>query len=99
MLTPEQYRQAEFGYTLDESKRGFKVHAVVFALVMAGLIVLNTLLISQTDADFPWVIFPLVGWGIGLTLHYFYGYRKAADEARARQLKVETYAERTKELV
>lgn len=99
MLTAEQYRQAEFGYTLAESRRGFKIHALVFAIVMTGLIVLNTLLITMTDADFPWVIFPFIGWGIGLTFHYIYGYRKANDEANARQLKVERYAERTKELV
>jgi hypothetical protein len=43
--------------------------------------------------------FPLVGWGIGLTFHYIYGFRGAANEARARQRRVETYAERTKELV
>jgi hypothetical protein len=99
MLTPEEYRRAEFGYTLAESRRGFKIHALVYVLVMAGLIALNAVLIATTDANFPWVVFPLIGWGIGLTFHYIYGYRKASDEAHARQLRVEEYAERTKELV
>lgn len=99
MLTAEQYRQAEFGYTLDESRRGFQIHAVVFTIVMTGLIALNSLLIAFTDADFPWVVFPLLGWGIGLTFHYVYGFRRASDEAHARQRKVEAHAERTKELV
>jgi hypothetical protein len=96
MLTSEEYRQAEFGYTLSESRRGFKIHAAVYATVMTGLIVLNALLIAYTDSDFPWVVFPFVGWGIGLTFHYIYGFRRAADEARSRQLKVEKYAQRTK---
>jgi hypothetical protein len=96
MLTAEEYRKAEFGYTLAESRHGFKVHATVFAIVTTGLIVLNALLIAYTDANFPWAIFPLVGWGIGLTLHYIYGFRNAADEASSRQHKVEEYAERTK---
>lgn len=99
MLTSEEYRQAEFGYTLSESRRGFKIHAAVYATVMTGLIVLNALLIAYTDSDFPWVVFPLVGWGIGLTFHYIYGFRRAADEARSRQVKVEKYARRTKEPV
>jgi hypothetical protein len=99
MLTAEEYRQAEFGYTLAESRRGFEIHAAVYAAVMTGLIVLNVLLIAFTDANFPWVVFPFVGWGIGLTLHYVYGYRRASDEARSRQRKVEAYAEQTKELV
>jgi hypothetical protein len=99
MLSAEKYRQAEFGYTLAEMRRGFKIHAAVYAIVMTGLIVVNGLLIAYSDTNFPWVIFPLVGWGIGLTFHYLFGYRHAGDEARDRQLRVEDYAERTKELV
>jgi hypothetical protein len=44
MLTANQCREAEFGYSLTEAKRGFKTHAMVYALVMTGLIVLNSLL-------------------------------------------------------
>jgi Na+-driven multidrug efflux pump len=99
MLTADQYREAEFGYSLTEAKRGFKIHATVYALVMTGLIVLNALLIAYTDANFPWVVFPLVGWGIGLTFHYVYGYRRAEIPIRERQENVEAYAKRTKELV
>jgi hypothetical protein len=100
MLSAEQYRQAEFGYTLAEVRRGFKIHAAVYAIVMTGLIVLNALLIAYTETDFPWVVFPFVGWGIGVTMHYFFGFRRAGEEARSRQLKVEQYyAARAKELV
>jgi phosphate/sulfate permease len=99
VLTAEEYRQAEFGYTRDESRRGFKIHAIVYAVVMTGLIALNALLWVYASVDFPWAIFPLVGWGIGLTLHYIYGFRRASDEAQKRQRQVEQYAERTKELV
>jgi hypothetical protein len=99
MLTADEYRQAEFGYTLAESRRGFKIHAAVYAVVMTGLIVLNSLLIAYTAGDFPSVVFPFLVWGIGLTLHYIYGFRRAGDATHARQLEVERYAERTKELV
>jgi Na+-driven multidrug efflux pump len=99
MLTAEEYRKAEFGYTLAESRRGFKIHAAVYAVVMTGLIVLNSLLIAYTDVNFPWVVVPFVGWGIGLTFHYVYGFHRASDAAHARQLQVESYAERTKEPV
>lgn len=99
MLTAEEYRQAEFGYTLAESRRGFKIHAAVYAVVMTGLIIVNALLWAYADGDFPWVVFPLIGWGIGLTLHYVFGFRRATDEARARQLRVEKHAQRTKEPV
>ena len=99
MLKADEYRQAEFGFTLTESRRGFKIHAAVYASVMTGLIVLNSLLWVYSDVEFPWAVFPLIGWGIGLTFHYIHGYRRAPEEARMRQQRVEKYAERTKELV
>lgn len=94
MLTTEQYLQAEFDYTLAEARRGFKMHAAVYAIVMAGLIALNASLIAFTDANFPWVVFPLVCWGVGLTVHYIYGFRRAGGEIRTRQAKIEDYARR-----
>ena len=100
MLTAEEYKQAEFGFTVAESKRGFKIHAAVSTVVITGLIVLNAVLWAYTeDGQFPWVIIPMVGWGIGLTFHYFYGYRHPEPQVRARQLEIEKYADRTKELV
>lgn len=90
------YKEAEFDYAVSEARRGFKIHATVFAVVITGLIVLNGLLIGSTEADFPWVIFPLVGWSIGLTAHYFCGYRRAEHEARARQESVEQFAATTR---
>jgi hypothetical protein len=98
MLTANQYREAEFGYSLAESRHGFRVHAAVYAVVMTGLIVLNAALIAFTDSNFPWVIFPLVGWGIGLTFHYVYGYRRAPVQIRDRHRKIEAYAEESKRL-
>lgn len=99
MLTADEYRRAEFGYTLAESRRGFTIHLAVYALVMTGLSTLNALLWVYADANFPWAAFPLVGWGIGLAFHYVYGFRRASEEARARQLRVERFAERRRELV
>ena len=41
------------------------------------------------DLNFPWAIFPLVGWGIGLAFHYYYGFRHADLPIRARQERIE----------
>ncbi len=94
MLTTEQYLEAEFDFSLAEARRGFKIHAAVYAIVMTGLITLNALLIAFTDVNFPWAVFPLVGWGVGLTFHYIYGFRRAEEPIRARQARIEEYAER-----
>jgi hypothetical protein len=41
---------------------------------------------------FPWAVFPLVGWGIGLTLHYLYGLRWADKTITDRQTRIEQRA-------
>jgi hypothetical protein len=93
MLTADEYKQAEFEYMLAEAKRGFKIHATVYGIVMTGLVILNALLIALTDANFPWVVFPLVCWGIGLTFHYFDAFRREGRSIRAQQETIEDFAE------
>jgi 2TM domain len=63
-ITLEDYKWADRELEREEARRGFTIHAIVYALVMTGLIILNL----TVATEFPWVIFPLVGWGIGLTL-------------------------------
>jgi hypothetical protein len=45
-------------------KMGFAIHALVFVLVNLGLFALN----AYTGGE-RWAIFPLLGWGLGLTIH------------------------------
>lgn len=94
MLTTEEYLQAEFDYSFAEARKGFKIHAAVYAIVNMGLITLNALLWVFADVNFPWAVFPLLGWGIGLTFHYYYGYRHPERPIRARQERIEDYATR-----
>jgi hypothetical protein len=99
MLTAEEYKRAEFDLAVVDERRGFKIHAWVYALVNTGLITLNALLWAFTAADFPWAIFPLIGWGIGLTFHYVDVIRHEGRSIRARQEEIESYGERMKQLV
>ena len=45
--------------------KSFYTHALQYALVMAGLLVLNLI----TSPGYFWVIWPALGWGIGLIAH------------------------------
>jgi len=45
-------------------KTGFFIHALVFTLVNLGLFTLN-----QAIGGRHWSMFPLWGWGLGLTIH------------------------------
>jgi hypothetical protein len=94
VVNTEQYKQPERELTLREWRRGFKIHAAIYAVVNTALIVANVLINAYTDAWFYWFPFPLVGWGVGLTFHYLHGVRWAEREIRARQEDVERRAER-----
>jgi hypothetical protein len=47
-----------------EALKGFYIHAIVFACVMTGLVIIN----AATGGGW-WVQWPLLGWGIGLAAH------------------------------
>ena len=63
MITVADDERAELDFSLREMKRGWRIHAAIYAVVITGLTVLNLVLVAQTDADFLWFFFPLVGWG------------------------------------
>jgi 2TM domain len=48
-----------------EELRGFYIHALVYAIVNFGLFAINML----TSPDNLWFYWPLIGWGIGLTIN------------------------------
>jgi len=93
MVTTDEYKRAEREVLLREARRGWTIHLAVYALVNAGLIALNLVLVTTTDASFIWFPFPLTGWGIGLTGHYFWGVRGADREITERQDATERRAE------
>ena len=96
MVTAEQYKRAERDLTAAEWRRGWRIPAAIYGIVMTGLVVMNVLVNVTTNAWFYWFPFPLVGWGIGLTMHYIHGVRWAERRLQARQASVERRAERTR---
>jgi hypothetical protein len=85
------YKQADRELEREEARRGFTIHAIVYAVVMTGLIILNL----TVATEFPWAVFPLICWGIGLTLHYLFGVRWVGKVITDRQAKVEQRAAAT----
>jgi len=49
------------------AKRSFFTHLTVYIAVMTMLVVLN---LTQSPENF-WVIWPMMGWGLGVLLHGF----------------------------
>ena len=70
-----------------EAIKGFYGNLTAYCLVIPFLIFLN-----YRTTDFPWVIFPILGWGFGLTMHGMeaFGYNplwgKRWEEKKIREL-------------
>ena len=62
----DEYRAAYKALKKEEAQRGFWIHFVVYFLVNSMLILVNVIYSSGVW----WFFYPLIGWGIGLTLHY-----------------------------
>lgn len=52
-------------------KKAFAIHAAAFVGANALLFVIWVVVALFGGAWFPWFVFPLAGWGIGLAAHYF----------------------------
>ena len=50
-----------------EEKRGFLTHLAVYVAVNIFLVIIWAF---PGDRGFPWFIFPLGGWGIGIVCHF-----------------------------
>ncbi|HSK36351.1 MAG TPA: 2TM domain-containing protein [Actinomycetota bacterium] len=87
-ITVEDYKQADRQLERQEARRGFTIRAIIYALVMTGLIILNL----TVATEFPWALFPLIGLGIGMTMHYLFGLRWADKAITDRQARIEQRA-------
>ena len=50
-----------------EEKRGFFIHLAIYIVVNIMLVLVWRF---ADGGGFPWFIFPLAGWGIGLLFHF-----------------------------
>jgi hypothetical protein len=79
------YERAEAELRAEEGSKSFFVHASIYVLVNFLLLVINLIFVPA----FLWFYFPLIGWGLGLTMHYLGGVRFVQSETEEWQAKVE----------
>jgi len=49
-----------------EEKKGFYTHFAIYLAINTMLVIIWVV----TGAGFPWFVFPLGGWGIGILFHF-----------------------------
>ena len=93
-ITLEEYKRAYREIVIEESKKIFKTHLIAYIIANIVLIVVNLVLVPE----YLWFYYPLIGWGVGVTMHYLFGVhwidkklerREKAAEIRAREKKIE----------
>ncbi len=83
--TQTKTQQTKIQIQAYHAKKGFKINLACYAIVNSVLPAINML----TVPSFPWFLFPLCGWGFGLTMHYIFGVRLLGKQAKAEQAAIQ----------
>jgi hypothetical protein len=86
-VTLERYKEAYRDIIIRRERKAFTLHTTAYAIGNSILIAINLLFVPQ----FLWFMFPLVGWGAGLAIHYYFGVhmtprRIERDESKAENM-------------
>ena len=82
----ERHQREQLAILRKQEWRAFFSHLVPYLLVNGMLVTLNLL-----TTHFPWALFPLLGWGIGLVLHFM---AIAAPDRHKLELRLESQRDR-----
>ncbi len=91
-ITLAEYKKAYREIVSEEEKRDFFVHLVVYVLVNVMLIAINFLYSPEAI----WFFYPLIGWGIGISMHYLFGVHWIEKELTEKEAKAEYKAREAK---
>lgn len=75
-----------------EKKRGFRGHLLAYLLVHALLWAIWGVFFVATGAWFPWPLFAMFGWGIGLAFHAWDAFGRmpfTEDEVRREEARLQ----------
>ncbi len=87
-ITLAKYQQAYREIQSSQAKKGFIANLTAYIIVNSILFTVNTLFVPE----FTWFFFPLIGWGIGLTMHYTFGVHLLNRILKAEEAKTEQKA-------
>lgn len=90
MTTPQTTPERdEFLWKQARKRVGFKMHLRSYIIINAGLwliyLLSNAGILGNAgfqDAPFPWPLFAMTGWGIGLVSHYLSVYTRTNERSQ-----------------
>ena len=87
----DNYRRAYRELSVNDFRRGFKVHCIIYIIMNIFLIAFNLL----TDPEVLWCFGAFLGWGAGLIAHYVKDVVKIGGKLDAMEARVLEIALRT----
>jgi len=57
---------------LEHERKAFRVHRWIYLTVVTILATINLAVVPH----YLWFVYPLLGWGFGVTMHYVFGVRR-----------------------
>lgn len=86
--TLEKYQQTDLKLKESQARKGFIANLTAYIIVNSLLVTINML----TVPEFTWFMFPMCGWGFGVTMHYLFGVSLLGKQVKAEQAKIERTA-------
>ncbi len=71
--------QTSLEFEAAQAKKGLKINLAAYTVVNSMLVTINMLTLPQ----FPWFLFPMCGWGFGISMLYIFGVRRLGKKAKA----------------
>jgi hypothetical protein len=68
--TESAYRRKRRQRSVHLGQQGFRIHAQVFVAVQVLLVAVWLLQWQLGGTSYPWFLYALFGWGVGLAIHY-----------------------------
>ena len=65
-----EHRRARAERSARGHRKAFRIHATVFVAVQLLLVVVWALQWQVGGTSYPWFLYALGGWGVGLAAHY-----------------------------
>jgi hypothetical protein len=84
----ERYKETYRDMIIRRERKALDIHAMGYAIGNSILIAINLLFVPQ----FLWIVFPLMGWSTGLTVHYYLGVHTAPQRITRDELWAENMA-------
>ncbi len=83
--TQTQNPQTKLRIQAYQAKKGFKINLACYAIVNSVLVMINMITIPH----YPWFLYPLSIWGLGVTMHYVLGVQRLGKKSKAEQATIQ----------